>query len=156
MGDEHIRTGAGAVTASGSGTVEEGLLHSLRRAAATMEEAGIEFALAGGFAAHMRGAAVSTHDVDFALRPRDAEPALEDACPLARVLANESAEEVRRALARLAPHYRDALILYELHGLSYAEIATICAVDIGTVRSRLARGRAALAKALRLHALERS
>jgi RNA polymerase sigma-70 factor (ECF subfamily) len=83
----------------------------------------------------------------------DAEPALEDACPLARVLANESAEEVRRALTRLAPHYRDAVILYELHGLSYAEIATICALDIGTVRSRLARGRAALAKALRLHAL---
>jgi len=82
------------------------------------------------------------------------EPALEEACPLTRVLANESAEEVRRALARLAPHYRDALILYEMHGLSYLEIATICAVDIGTVRSRLARGRAALAKALRLHALD--
>ncbi|QNA87736.1 hypothetical protein G4G28_03275 [Massilia sp. Dwa41.01b] len=69
-----------------------------------------------------------------------------------RVLANESAEQTRRALARLAPHYRDALILYELHDLSYLEIATICAVDIGTVRSRLARGRAALAKALRAHA----
>jgi len=77
VGDEHFRTGAGAVAASGSGTVEEGLLHSLRRAAAAMEEAGIEFALAGGFAAHVRGAAVSTHDVDFVLRPRDAEPALE-------------------------------------------------------------------------------
>jgi RNA polymerase sigma-70 factor (ECF subfamily) len=76
----------------------------------------------------------------------------DDACPLGRVLASESAEEVRRALARLAPHYREAVILYELHGLSYAEIATICAVDIGTVRSRLARGRAALAKALRAHA----
>jgi RNA polymerase sigma-70 factor (ECF subfamily) len=82
----------------------------------------------------------------------EAEPALDGACPLGRVLANESAEEVRRALARLAPHYREAVILYELHGLSYAEIATICALDIGTVRSRLARGRAALAKALRAHA----
>lgn len=80
------------------------------------------------------------------------EPAFDGACPLSRVLASESAEEVRRALARLAPHYRDAVILYEMHGLSYAEIATICAVDIGTVRSRLARGRAALAKALRAHA----
>jgi RNA polymerase sigma-70 factor, ECF subfamily len=76
----------------------------------------------------------------------------EDACPLARVLADETAEEVRRALARLAPHYRDAVILYEMHGLSYLEIATICGVDIGTVRSRLARGRAALAKTLRAHA----
>ena len=75
-----------------------------------------------------------------------------DACPLARVLADETAEAVRRALARLVPHYRDAVILYELHGLSYLEIATICAVDIGTVRSRLARGRAALATLLGAHA----
>jgi RNA polymerase sigma-70 factor (ECF subfamily) len=67
------------------------------------------------------------------------------------VLADEAAEEVRRALARLAPHYRDAVILYEMHGLSYLEIAAICAIDIGTVRSRLARGRAALARALRAH-----
>ena len=88
--------------------------------------------------------------------PDEDEPAplADDACPLARVLANESAEEVRRALARLAPHYRDAVILYEMHGLSYAEIAAICALDIGTVRSRLARGRAALARALHAHALD--
>jgi RNA polymerase sigma-70 factor (ECF subfamily) len=70
------------------------------------------------------------------------------ACPLARLLDNEAAEEVRRALALLAPHYRDAVILYEMHDLSYAEIADICQVDIGTVRSRLSRGRAALAKRL--------
>ena len=88
--------------------------------------------------------------------PDDDDSALscDAACPLTRVLADEAAEEVRRALARLAPHYRDAVILYEMHGLSYLEIATICAVDIGTVRSRLARGRAALAKALRAHALD--
>jgi RNA polymerase sigma-70 factor (ECF subfamily) len=72
----------------------------------------------------------------------------EGACPLARLLDNEAAEEVRRALALLAPHYRDAVILYEMHDLSYAEIADICQVDIGTVRSRLSRGRAALAKRL--------
>jgi RNA polymerase sigma-70 factor (ECF subfamily) len=35
-----------------------------------------------------------------------------------------------------------------MHELSYAEIADICQVDIGTVRSRLSRGRAALAKRL--------
>ena len=69
------------------------------------------------------------------------------------MLADESDEAVRRALARLAPHYRDAVILYELHGLTYLEIAAICAVDIGTVRSRLARGRAALAKLLHAHAV---
>jgi RNA polymerase sigma-70 factor (ECF subfamily) len=69
-------------------------------------------------------------------------------CPLGRLLDNEAAEEVRRALALLAPHYRDAVILYEMQELSYAEIADVCQVDIGTVRSRLSRGRAALAKRL--------
>lgn len=71
--------------------------------------------------------------------------------PLARLLGNELAEHVRRAIALLPPHYRDAVILYELHELSYLEIAHICQVDIGTVRSRLSRGRAALAKRLALH-----
>jgi RNA polymerase sigma-70 factor (ECF subfamily) len=74
----------------------------------------------------------------------------EHACPLARVLGNESAEQVRHALALLPPHYRDAVILYEMHELSYAEIAAICQVDIGTVRSRLSRGRAALARRLQV------
>ena len=45
----------------------------------------------------------------------------------------------------LAPHYRDVVILFELHEKSYQEIAQICQLEIGTVRSRLARGRAALA-----------
>jgi RNA polymerase sigma-70 factor (ECF subfamily) len=83
----------------------------------------------------------------------DSEPELasEAAEPLARLLDNETAEEVRRALALLAPHYRDVVILYELHDLSYLEIASICQVDIGTVRSRLSRGRAALAKRLAAH-----
>lgn len=71
--------------------------------------------------------------------------------PLVRLLGNELAEEVRRALALLPPHYRDAVILYEMHDLSYLEIAEVCQVDIGTVRSRLSRARAALAKRLAAH-----
>jgi RNA polymerase sigma-70 factor (ECF subfamily) len=78
--------------------------------------------------------------------------ACEGAGPLARLLGNETAEEVRRALALLPPHYRDVVILYELHDLSYLEIATVCQVDIGTVRSRLSRARAALARRLQAHA----
>jgi len=80
----------------------------------------------------------------------DLDTASEADGPLARLLGNEAAEEVRRALSLLPPHYRDPVILYEMHDLSYQEIATVCQIDIGTVRSRLARGRAALAKRLRL------
>jgi RNA polymerase sigma-70 factor (ECF subfamily) len=79
--------------------------------------------------------------------PEPDQPLIETG-PLARLLDNEAAEQVRQALAHLAPHYRDVVILYEMHELSYAEIADICQVDIGTVRSRLSRGRAALAKRL--------
>jgi len=86
----------------------------------------------------------------------DDEPHLDMASdaagPLARLLGNEAAEEVRRALSLLPPHYRDPVILYELHDLSYLDIAAVCQVDIGTVRSRLSRARAALAKRLAPHA----
>jgi len=74
-----------------------------------------------------------------------ADPA---AGPLARLLDDEAVEHLRRGLAVLAPHYRDVVILFELHEKSYQEIAQICQLEIGTVRSRLARGRAALAQAL--------
>ncbi len=68
--------------------------------------------------------------------------------PLDRILRNEAAEEVRRALAGIAPHYRDVLILCELSELTYAEAAQVCGIDIGTVRSRLHRARAQLAQRL--------
>lgn len=68
--------------------------------------------------------------------------------PLERVLEAESAEQVRRAIAAIAPHYRDVLVLCELSELSYAEAAQVCGIDIGTVRSRLSRARAQLAQRL--------
>lgn len=68
--------------------------------------------------------------------------------PLERILAGERAEQVRRAVAALKPHYRDVLILCELSELSYAEAAQVCGIDIGTVRSRLSRARAQLAQRL--------
>ena len=76
------------------------------------------------------------------------EAHIERDTPLERVLRNESAEEVRRAVAALAPHYRDVLVLCELAELSYAEAAQVAGIDIGTVRSRLSRARAQLAQRL--------
>lgn len=68
--------------------------------------------------------------------------------PLERVLRGEAAEQVRRAVASLKPHYRDILILCELSELSYAEAAQVAGIEIGTVRSRLSRARAELAQRL--------
>ena len=55
---------------------------------------------------------------------------------------------MRRAIASLAPALREALVLREISGLAYREIAEATETPIGTVMSRLARGRAALAKIL--------
>lgn len=68
--------------------------------------------------------------------------------PLERILKGEVAEQVRRAVGLIAPHYRDVLILCEISDLSYAEAAQVCGIDIGTVRSRLSRARAQLAERL--------
>jgi RNA polymerase sigma-70 factor (ECF subfamily) len=98
--------------------------------------------------ARQRGAVQSVHAGDDEDDDGAFELADDAAEPLNRMLGNEQAEQVRRALALLAPHYRDVVILYEMHDLSYQEIADICQLDIGTVRSRLSRARAALAKRL--------
>ena len=50
------------------------------------------------------------------------------------------------------PHYRDVLVLCEISELSYAEAAQVCGIDIGTVRSRLSRARAELARRLARYA----
>jgi len=72
--------------------------------------------------------------------------------PLDRLLRGELAEHVRRAVAGIAPHYRDVLILCEVADLSYAEAAQVCGIDIGTVRSRLSRARTQLAQRLASYA----
>ena len=59
-----------------------------------------------------------------------------------------AATQVQDALARLPVEFREALVLRELEGLSYKEIAHIASVPIGTVMSRIARGRRQLAAAL--------
>lgn len=56
--------------------------------------------------------------------------------------------EVEEALAKVPDDFRLAVILSDIEGLSYQEIADATGVPIGTVRSRLARGRAMLRKYL--------
>lgn len=68
-----------------------------------------------------------------------------------QVQALERRELVQRALGALPIHYRLTLVLYELQGCSYEEIAAITGARVGTVKSRLNRARVALKDALRPH-----
>jgi len=58
-------------------------------------------------------------------------------------------DRLRAAIAALPPHYRDVLVLVELAERSYAEAAAICGCELNTVRSRLFRARALIARTLR-------
>jgi len=61
---------------------------------------------------------------------------------------NATIEMVRGAIAQLLPEFREAIVLREMEGFSYKEIADIAGVRIGTVMSRLARGRRDLLRIL--------
>ena len=75
--------------------------------------------------------------------------------PEAELLDRLPDEEVRRALEDLPETFRTAVLLADVEGFSYQEIADMMDVPIGTVMSRLHRGRKALQKALWEYAHER-
>jgi len=64
--------------------------------------------------------------------------------PVRRVEARLALAEVRRAVDRLPPDQRAALLLVTVEGLSYKEAAEVVQVPVGTIMSRLARARMAL------------
>ncbi|MHB2022976.1 MAG: RNA polymerase sigma factor SigM [Mycobacteriales bacterium] len=73
-------------------------------------------------------------------------PTLEPSNPRDEIAARELVLDVRAALARLPQEQRVALLLVDMLGHSVQEAAGITGVPEGTVKSRCARGRAALAK----------
>jgi RNA polymerase sigma-70 factor (ECF subfamily) len=85
--------------------------------------------------------------------PRIEESAAGAARPASRtdamVAGREASEILQGALQKLSPELREAVILRDLQDLEYREIAQILRIPEGTVKSRLNRGRAELARVLR-------
>ncbi|MEP6719664.1 MAG: sigma-70 family RNA polymerase sigma factor [bacterium] len=68
--------------------------------------------------------------------------------PEQQTLAREREIALRAALQRLALAYRETVILRDIEGFTYEEIAATLGINVGTVKSRLARGRRELRKKL--------
>jgi RNA polymerase sigma-70 factor (ECF subfamily) len=87
-------------------------------------------------------------------RPADPYPELEDdtwqppadasADPVTTSLMAERHRALNAALARITDDQRTAIVLYDVEGYDYAEIAGMTSVSVGTVKSRIHRGRLAL------------
>jgi RNA polymerase sigma-70 factor, ECF subfamily len=73
--------------------------------------------------------------------------------PEERLLQQHTVALVRGALEQLPVDFREVIVLREIEGLSYKEIAAVAGVPIGTVMSRLARARERLQTILTLNAL---
>lgn len=68
--------------------------------------------------------------------------------PEQQTLAHERALALRSALQKVGRAYRETVILRDIEGFSYEEIATTLGINVGTVKSRLARGRQELRRKL--------
>src|SRR5512143_1245161 len=87
-------------------------------------------------------------------RPADPYPELEDDTwqppaperddPVTTSLESERHQVLNAALARITADQRAAIVLFDVEGYDYAEIATMTGVSLGTVKSRINRGRLAL------------
>lgn len=63
-------------------------------------------------------------------------------------------EDLGRAIGALPDEFREVVVLVDVQGMAYAEVAELLGIPVGTVRSRLARGRSRLQEALWEHGQE--
>ena len=96
---------------------------------------------------HFDAAAYSLDTQDGCDAPHENLIARDD--PLGDLTRGEAVEKLRQAVLALPAHYREALVLCELHEMSYAEAAVVLSCAVGTVRSRLHRARSMLAEKMR-------
>lgn len=83
------------------------------------------------------------------LEALDFGPHLQDGSPFETVERREQIELLWKGLQQLSPELREAVVLRDIQGHTYQEIADILQIPEGTVKSRINRGRIELAKVLR-------
>lgn len=86
---------------------------------------------------------VRHEDVGGRLRATEVQPS-----PVLSCQQHETCRVIQQALAELAPDHREVLVLHELDGLAYRDVALRIGAPIGTVRSRIARARGRLREVL--------
>ena len=95
-----------------------------------------------------------TDSIDAGLTEEDDSLSLSDRLPdrrpspADRLASKETQKMVQRALARISPDLREAVILRDLQDMDYKEISQVLRVPEGTVKSRINRGRTELARLL--------
>lgn len=92
---------------------------------------------------HRAAAGPSLDDRELNMDAADPAPTPQEAAE-----RTELRERIEEGLRRLPEEYRQVLILREMHQLSYEEIAAALCLDLGTVKSRISRGRQRLRKIL--------
>ncbi|MFQ3586160.1 MAG: sigma-70 family RNA polymerase sigma factor [Fimbriimonadaceae bacterium] len=96
----------------------------------------------------MRGPSLGSLEDEGAVEPIAPETEI----PHRQILDQMVGTEVEEALKKVPDDFRIAVLLSDVEGMSYQEIADATGVPIGTVRSRLARGRALLRRELEVYA----
>ena len=90
------------------------------------------------YARFSKGGRAERREVSVDMKDRRPDEQLD---PEALIIQQQTVERMNRAIEELPVDFREVVVLRELEGLSYKEIADVIGTPIGTVMSRLARGR---------------
>jgi RNA polymerase sigma-70 factor, ECF subfamily len=130
--------------------VQDALAKGLRNHAQLRDEASLHAWLCG-ILAHCWHDHLRSHRTMEDVADIEETSLIDDGTPEAECLKSEIVRRVRRAVAELPVAQREVVTLVDLEEFSYAEVAAILEIPIGTVMSRLSRARNALKEHLRDH-----
>jgi len=87
-------------------------------------------------------------ETDYSQSPLSEKISDRSANPETETLRREREQALKKALSELSVNFREVIVLRDIEGLSYEEVASALETNVGTVKSRIARGREELRKKL--------